>query len=1823
MAVTQSRGRQIRDDDVGREDINVTTIGRALIRKIIQGTDISISFTGVDSGTGDVTINLSFASRPANTVLAAPNGSAGIPTFRTLVAADIPELLLDKLPDAWVKRSVRAATTANITLSGTQTVDGIALVAGDRVLVKDQSTPSQNGIYVVAAGAWTRAADADAITELSGAVVAVDAGTTNGGLRFDTDLKITDTLGTTAVTFNRIVDTAYTIPVSQGGTGLTALGTANQLIRVNAGATGLEYFTHNFASTAVGTINTIPKYTSTSGFGNSTISDTGSLVTISNSAFITGTLRLGNSSNYGTLVVGNTAASSDVVASIRNLSPGVAGGLQGARLDFYGDSGYTFGTPTGQIRAISNTDGLPNGNGTLTFSTHNGSSITEGFRLNTFGNLLLGTTTNISGTRLRTVGGVVDFQGTTATDGGQLGTELLTSANWTSTGWTGDFTTGFTHTTGNTTALSNTLAAVVGTYYQITWTVTGRTAGSFTVSFGGYLSGSGTASSAVGPRATTTAGLVITPTSDFNGTIVISIRVITPGSASVVLRNSAGNIVNEIRAFTLTTNTSIGIIASRVITTATNISAYGNSSLLDVTSGSHNSGFGVGTLAGLTIGSGNLGLGVEGGRYINNGSVLTSPFNSIFIGNDTRASADGNTNEIVIGTSGRGNGSNTVTIGNSSTTNNYFTGTINATDSGLFQGRMFAWNTTTPGTALGTVHLGSASATTNAGAAITFSSRVTGTTAQAGIYVNTDGSYGSRMYIATTNSFATGAQTALAILEQGNIEVTRGTLAVLTTSASTSTTTGALRSAGGLGVAGAGWFGSHVNTAGRFISTLANDTATGGGQIFLNGANGNRIDYAAVGVAAPAFTTRSLGTKIVLYPAISASAVDYAIGVENGAMWYSVNLASAGFKWYAGTTNIATLTGTGAVTFTGTLSASISALGTAATTFLTHTSGLVQSRTATQVLSDIGAQATLNGTGYVKMAGTSLSYVAGATSATANTVAERDADGILSASNFRNASYNSTVNFGLNISSLSGIFITLPTTYTGGWARGLEYQTAGTLVTVAGIGMFGGNATPERMYFSFGGAPWSSTGLYILANNDVGIGTPTPVAKLDVRGNGLFMDSNLQHIRIGMESNVGVIRVDWFSGGGGAQREMVLQYGLSDRIRLTSSGITVSAITGTSANFSSAVTAAAGRITGTATTATSLDTGLTKLFVDASGIGGAGLTVIADSIGRGIRVASTTSGGVIGAIDAGTTVNFGSNSAHSVTLRTGGVTALTLDTSQRATFASRVTALGVFIKRTTTGFDGTFDEVIRYMANSDVDVNNNRWSGIDATVTAGAAANNVLRFRVYQGTTAQDQPPLSVLTLRGSGAAEFGGSVSATSFTGGGSGLTSLPSNTALYPTLNQDTSGYAARLLMFDVRTIAPNSHNSGRLSFGFTSWANNNTAPYADYIHLRGYGDASGGNENLITFRKDTIGMRIWQQAFGSATAYSTFVDVLHSGNFSSYALPLTGGTVTSSIVISNAQPVFVLRDNNNSGTGVGQTGWISFQDSTSTERGWVGFGSASSTDFNVSNSRGDVILSPTTGIARVGANTILHAANYSSYALPLTGGSVAGNIALSGGVDRYLQIGSSTNYYWRLKAVNDNFHIVMGNDALIAAVFGYPTGAASFASTITAVNGITVNQAGSDTIYNGAYLSLRQPSDAKQWVQQLSAGWNLDYWYYNASSWSKRMSLSTAGTLTLSGDVVAYGSPSDATLKIIKEKIPNALEGLLKLSGYKFDWKDTNNVLGIKEDIGVIAQEVAEIFPELARTNSDGKMSVRYQGLTAVLIEAIKEQQKQIEELRKLIK
>ena len=114
-----------------------------------------------------------------------------------LTTKDYVDNLVDGL--SW-KAAVRAATTVNITLSGPQTIDGVSVIAGDRVLVKNQSTPAQNGIYVAAAGAWVRSLDANTGAELLGAAVYVGEGTTNVSTRW-TQVNVITIIGTDPVSW--------------------------------------------------------------------------------------------------------------------------------------------------------------------------------------------------------------------------------------------------------------------------------------------------------------------------------------------------------------------------------------------------------------------------------------------------------------------------------------------------------------------------------------------------------------------------------------------------------------------------------------------------------------------------------------------------------------------------------------------------------------------------------------------------------------------------------------------------------------------------------------------------------------------------------------------------------------------------------------------------------------------------------------------------------------------------------------------------------------------------------------------------------------------------------------------------------------------------------------------------------------------------------------------------------------------------------------------------------------------------------------------------------------------------------------------------------------------------------------------------------------------------------------------------------------------------------------------------------------------------------------------------------------------------------------
>lgn len=162
---------------------NVRTDGNT-----ISTTDSNGDLNLAPNGTGTVKVPSNYHNRAGFSAL-------------SLVTKEYVDALKSNLD---LKDSVKVATTANINLNATQTIDGVSVSGGDRVLAKNQSDASENGIWVVSGSDWARATDADSSAEVtSGMFVFVEKGTTNADSGWVLTTDGTITVGTTDVTFSQ------------------------------------------------------------------------------------------------------------------------------------------------------------------------------------------------------------------------------------------------------------------------------------------------------------------------------------------------------------------------------------------------------------------------------------------------------------------------------------------------------------------------------------------------------------------------------------------------------------------------------------------------------------------------------------------------------------------------------------------------------------------------------------------------------------------------------------------------------------------------------------------------------------------------------------------------------------------------------------------------------------------------------------------------------------------------------------------------------------------------------------------------------------------------------------------------------------------------------------------------------------------------------------------------------------------------------------------------------------------------------------------------------------------------------------------------------------------------------------------------------------------------------------------------------------------------------------------------------------------------------------------------------------------------------------
>lgn len=288
--------------------VAVDGYGRVTGTAVVVAGDItaSLGYTPVDKAGDTMSGTLTFSSGTV-TGLATPSNATDAAT-----KSYVDSLVQGLDP----KGSVRVATTENGALiaafAAGQTIDGVVLGIGDRILIKDQNTAAENGIYVVqASGAPIRATDMDAWVDVPGAFVFVEQGSTNadtgwvctadqGGILESTDITWTQFAGAGSYTAGNgltLTGTEFslTAPVSvpNGGTGLTALGTPNQVLGVNGVGNAVEYKTVT-AGTAVSVSH---------GSGTITINNTG----VTSAVAGTG---IGVSGGTGAVTISNTGVTS-------------------------------------------------------------------------------------------------------------------------------------------------------------------------------------------------------------------------------------------------------------------------------------------------------------------------------------------------------------------------------------------------------------------------------------------------------------------------------------------------------------------------------------------------------------------------------------------------------------------------------------------------------------------------------------------------------------------------------------------------------------------------------------------------------------------------------------------------------------------------------------------------------------------------------------------------------------------------------------------------------------------------------------------------------------------------------------------------------------------------------------------------------------------------------------------------------------------------------------------------------------------------------------------------------------------------------------------------------------------------------------------------------------------------------------------------------------------------------------------------------------------------------------------------------------------------
>jgi hypothetical protein len=342
--------------------------------------DVSGTLPIANGGTGATTsAGAAFAIKGANTDLTSVALTTGTVSTTPSGSTDIAnKSYVDTVAQGLdTKASCIAATTVNITLSAPQTIDGIALIAGDRCLVKNQSTAADNGIYLVAAGSWARALDMDTWAEVPGAYVFIQTGTTLADTGWVCTSNAGGTIGVTAITWAQFSGAGSGVSsLNFGTTGLTPASATTGAITV-AGTLAVANGGTGASTASITSFNNITGYTAAGATGTTSTNlvfsasptFTGTLaaaaITASTTLGVTGVSTLTGGAVIQGLTVGlgaNAVATNTAVGvgALANGSLSGSGNTAFGNAALYNNTSATSNTAVGYSSLIFNTTGAGN-----------------------------------------------------------------------------------------------------------------------------------------------------------------------------------------------------------------------------------------------------------------------------------------------------------------------------------------------------------------------------------------------------------------------------------------------------------------------------------------------------------------------------------------------------------------------------------------------------------------------------------------------------------------------------------------------------------------------------------------------------------------------------------------------------------------------------------------------------------------------------------------------------------------------------------------------------------------------------------------------------------------------------------------------------------------------------------------------------------------------------------------------------------------------------------------------------------------------------------------------------------------------------------------------------------------------------------------------------------------------------------------------------------------------------------------------------------------------------------------------------------------------